>query len=61
MTTPTDPPNPCLPYSHPKPMTTDGSSLCPPHNIRPHYVIHYNSISLLTLGLTTNILTMYQW
>lgn len=22
---------------------------------------HYNSISLLTLGLTTNILTMYQW
>ena len=51
MTTHNDTPNPCLSYSKPKLLITSGLIIW----------FHFSSTTLLMLGLTTNMLTIYQW
>ena len=60
MTTHNDTPNPCLSHSRrPWPLTGALSALL----ITSGLIIwfHFSSTNLLMLGLTTNILTIYQW
>ena len=61
MTTHNDTPNSRLPYSKPKSLTSDRSLISPPITSGLIIWFHFNSTILLILGLTTNILTIYQW
>lgn len=61
MTIPNDPPNPCISYSQPQPLTAHRGPLCPPPNLRPSHVISlqlYASPILRPSNQHTNYISM---